>query len=164
MEEEEQKKIDVSRLMSFAYHYLSYRARTKKEMEMYLKKKAEKYGFTADIVETAFTSLIDQGYVNDELFIESFIYSRGQNKPKGEYALMAELMQKGISRDLIENYFENNPIDERVLAYSALKKIWYRISRLPKLVRTKKAADFLGRRGFQYDTIKKTIEELEQEE
>lgn len=162
--DDEQKKVYVSRLLSFAYHYLSYRARTGKEMETYLKKKAEKYRFSSDSVETAFTTLLEQGYINDLSFIESFIYSRSQNKPKGEYALMSELKQKGISRELIENYFENNPIDEQGLAYRALHKIWYRISSLPKLVRIKKAADFLGRRGFQYDTIKKTIEELDHEE
>lgn len=162
--EEDQKKADVSRLLAFAYHFLSYRARTGKEMETYLKKKAEKYKFSSDVVQTVFTMLSEQGYINDSSFIESFIYSRGQNKPKGEYALMAELMQKGIARELIEDYFENNPIDEQGLAYRALHKIWYRISSLPKPVRFKKATDFLGRRGFQYDTIKKTIEELEHEE
>ncbi len=158
--EDEKSKIDVSRLLASAYHYLSYRARTKKEMKDYLEKKAAKYNFSSEVVEAVFLRLTEEGYINDEVFIESFIYSRGQNKPKGGYALIAELQQKGIPRNLIEEYLAGNPIDEHSLATCALTKIWYRISRLPKLERTKKATDFLLRRGFQYDVIKKTIEEF----
>lgn len=162
--EDEQKKIHVSRLLGFAYHYLSYRARTTKEIEKYLRKKAEKHKFTPEVVETAFSALKTEGYINDESFIESFIYSRSQNKPKGKYALTTELRQKGISPDLIETYLTNNPVDENPLAYLALQRIWDKIFRLPKLERTKKAYNFLRRRGFQYDVIKKTIEELEHTE
>ena len=141
--DEEQKKINVSRLLAFSYHYLSYRARTKTEMEQFLQKKAEQYGFTADSIESALSILETKGHINDKSYIESYIFFRSLNKQKGEYALVTELIQKGIPRKLIDEYFENNPIDENSLAGLALRKIWYRISGLPTLERTKKASDFL---------------------
>lgn len=162
--DEEQEKINVSRLLAFSYHYLSYRARTKTEMQQFLQKKAGQYGFTAGCIESALTVLETKGDINDKSYIESYVFYRSQNKQKGEYALKSELIQKGISSKLIDEYFENNPIDENSLAGAALRKIWYRISSLSTLERTKKATDFLRRRGFQYNIIKKTIEELEYSE
>lgn len=159
-----QQKIDISYLLALAYRYLSYRARTEKELREYLQKKAKKHQFSLDVINKVFLRLQEEGYVNDEEFIELFVASRSHHKPKGKYALLSELQQKGISRERIENYFAQNPLEEIGLANAALFKVWYKIKTLPKLKRTQKAISFLRSRGFQYDAIKKTIEELERSE
>ena len=92
---------EISTLLFWAYRYLKYRLRTKKEMRDYLVKKANTYGFPPTHAEEALHYLCDEKYIDDKVFVEEFISSRTRFKPKGEFALRMELRQKGIAEDLL---------------------------------------------------------------
>ncbi len=154
----------IPTLLFWAYRYLGYRSRTEKEMRSYLAKKIQTYGFSPEKEEEIVTLLKNDDYLNDLSFIEEFIRARSTSKPKGEYALRQELLQKGIAPSLIDEYFSSHTLPESELADKALTRIWYRIKNLETSIRRKKSTDFLRRRGFSYDVIQKTIEELEARE
>ena len=155
---------EVIKLLGYAYRYLGYRARTKKEMEDFFKKKSEKFPISPKAVEQTLQYLEEEGYINDQEFIEAYISSRNNLKPKSSYALTIELMRKGIDRNLVETYFEIHPANEGSLARKALQRKWSMLQKLPPDARDRKAINFLRSRGFEYDLIKRTIEELEFEE
>ncbi len=149
------------RLLNMAYRYLSYRMRTKKEIQIYLEKKAEKRNLPSIIIPDVLRQLQEEHLLNDALFIEEFILSRSKYKPKGIFALTMELKQKGIPQNLIDIYFDQHNVNEYEFATKALSKKWSQIKSFQKEVRYKKGTNFLQRRGFSFETIKKTIEEFE---
>ncbi len=154
-------KKQIEKLLNKAYFYLYLRQRTEKEMVDYLKRKAEIYHASDNDVQQVMQELRMQNYLDDDAFITSYVRYRTSVKPKGEYALRKELLQKGISESKIDSYFEKNTRQEDVLAKDALKKVWSRYKNLEPLKRKKRAIDFLSRRGFSFDTAKQAFEELE---
>ena len=115
-----------------AFHFLSFRSRSEKEMRDYLQKKE-----FSQIDETI-EKLKNLDFINDNKFAQEFIESRSKNKPKGKKALMIELARKGIK-------IENIEIDEKELATKAISR---------KSFKSKEQMQrFLYSRGFSWDTI-----------
>lgn len=150
----------IHQALSGAYFFLKFRPRSEKEIREYLIKKAEKFHWKSTVVEAAISSLKEQNYINDDEFVEWFVYHRKLSKPKSAYALKNELHRFGVDRDNVSEYFEQNPIDEEKLALAALQKRWPRYQNLDKKEQFQKAAAFLSRRGFNFDIIKKCIDHL----
>jgi regulatory protein len=146
-----------------AYYYLKFRPRSEKEVRDYLTQKAEKFHWPVTVVEEAVTSLKEQNYINDADFIEWFVHQRSSGKPKSSFALTHELHRFGVSKEDIQHFFNKNPLNEDNLAFAALEKRWPRYKNLDKKQRFQKAAAFLSQRGFSFDLIKKSIEQLENE-
>lgn len=121
----------------FAFHFLSFRSRSEKEMRDYLKKKE-----VLEIDETI-GKLKELDFINDNKFVQEFIDSRSKNKPKGKKALMIELARKGIKVD-------NLDINEDELAKKALlkKKTFKDRNQLQR---------FLYSRGFSSSVIERAV-------
>ncbi len=156
------KQEEIQRLLSRALFYLRFRMRTEKEMHIYLSEKAVQYGYTNLIVERVVRDLIEMGYINDQKFVESYVLSHQNVKQKGQFLLRNELLKKGVNEDIVDAYFEKNPVNEYQLATQALEKRWNRYVLLDRPKRFQKAHDFLRRKGFPYSVVKKTIEEMEE--
>lgn len=159
MDTEEQNQIQQA--LNRAYFFLKFRPRTEKEVTDYLNKKAEKFHWSSEVVEKAIQSLKEKKYINDADFVEVFVHSRSNLKPKSRYALSGELGKFGVAKETIDLFFEENPVDEDSLASDALKRRWAQYQRFSKQERFQKAAAFLSRRGFSYEIIKKTIQQFE---
>jgi regulatory protein len=149
------------RVLNLAYFYLKFRPRTKKEVIDYLVKKSPRFHFDQKIIEQVINELLEEDLVNDENFVSWFVEQRSHGKPKGRFALIAELLRFGIQKDLIDEYFEKNELDEDTLAYQALSRRWSLWSTLPHEKRYQKAVAFLSRRGFNFDIIRKAIDVLQ---
>jgi len=147
--------------LNLSYFYLKFRPRTEKEVETYLQKKAEKFRFEQKIIERVIQELKEQNLINDQNFMNWFVEQRSSAKPKSRFVLMVEMMRLGVDKNLINNYFENHPIEEDDLAYKALSRRWHQWSNLPRLKRLQKATAFLSRRGFSFALIRKAIDTLE---
>lgn len=119
-----------------AFHFLSFRSRSEKEMRDFLKKKE-----VLEIDETI-NKLKELGFIDDKKFVLEFVDSRSKNKPKGKKALTIELKRKGIE-------VENLDIDEDILAKEALGK--------KKFTDKMRAQRFLYSRGFSWNTIERTL-------
>lgn len=156
---------NLSRATNLAYFYLKFRARTKKEVKDYLSKKSQKFSYLSpEIIDQVLIDLEEEGVIDDKAFVIWFIDQRLRSKPKGEIALRQELSRMGIAKDLLDDYFQQNPIDQEVEAGKAIARRWSLYSHLDKRKRFEKAANFLLRRGFSFDVIKKTIAEREEKE
>ncbi len=153
---------DFQGLLNFAYFYLKFRPRTIKEMRDYLNKKIEKQHWSRDAVEEVIKQLLEMGMLNDREFVRLFVEQRNVAKQKSQFVLNRELIRYGIDQTLIDDYFANNPQNEEELALKALAPRWHRYENLPSRDRFQKAAAFLMRRGFSFDVVKKTINNLVQ--
>lgn len=152
------------KLLDRVYRFLAIRNRSEKEVRDYLLKKLQKYQSSSpsiEFVNEIVNQLKEEGLINDLEFIEWWVEQRSAFKPKGVYALKQELLQKGINKDLVDQYFQDCPQNESQLAEEALKKkirLWQNLS---SEKRKEKMINFLRRRGFGFEVIKNFIRLME---
>ncbi len=151
---------DLLPLLNKAYFYLKFRPRSEKEVREYLYKKVKTTHWSREAADKIIEKLKSQELINDEKFIDWFVRNRTTLKPKGERMLRRELLQKGINAELIDNFFSKNIVDEESLALQILEKRWPRYKNITPQKRFEKAVSFLLRRGFSFDTAKKTYEKM----
>jgi regulatory protein len=148
---------DLQGLLNKALFYLKFRSRSVSEMRQYLNKKIRTTHWSPAAVEKVIDYLSEVGLLNDKDFIRLFVEQRTANKPKGEYALRQELRRFGIDKNLIDEYFNTNPLDEEKLAEKALSSRWQRFKDLPPEKRFQKACQFLQRKGFSFEKAQSVI-------
>lgn len=147
-----------NRALGYAYFYLKFRPRTVAEVSRYLVKKSP--FFDGEIADKVIEQLTTEGLLNDERFVSLYIHDRILLKPRSPFLLKLELSRLGVSKDIIDAYFDENPTDEFPLACKALKKKFFAFQKLDEKTRLKKSHAYLLRKGFSYDTAKKAYSQL----
>lgn len=139
----------------FAFNFLSFRARTEKEIKDRLKKK----GFSKKITDDVISDLKRLDLVNDYQFALSWIKDRLDHKPRGEKLLRIELYRFGIKKELIEKALEEvyPKKNEKDLAKGLIEKRKKRYENLEERLAKKRMADYLLRRGFSYEVVKEVL-------
>lgn len=146
----------MDKALVLAYHFLKFRIRTVWEMQKYLEKKAEKYRLSEQDIQNCIQHLIDEQLLDDTKFVEAYVHTRTVVKPKGTFALRQELQKLGIDKNIINSFFDQNPVDEEALATATLaQKLKSLQSTTDEKKRFQKAVSFLQRRGFSFDTAKR---------
>ncbi len=145
------------RYYNLSLRYLSYRPRSKKEVLDYLKKKQKKApGLTDEIISQIMSKLVEYKFIDDAAFVQFWVEQRTRYKNKPVRVIEYELKQKGISKNLIEVSLSENKkeVDLESAKKLANKKMdFYR--GLDPVKRREKVMNYLLRKGFSYDTIKK---------
>lgn len=137
---------------NYSLKYLSFRPRSTKEVFDYLIKK----NFCEESANDALKRLIDLKFLNDEEFAERWIEQRQKYKGKSKFIIRNELIQKGISKDVISNLLNraHDDIDSAKIAYQKKLRI---LGKLPKEEFNKKISAYLSRRGYSWDIISKLL-------
>lgn len=141
-----------------AVFFLKFRQRSVKEMREYLKKKN-----TPDhILERVITQLTAEKFLNDAEFARQWMQSRARFKPKGKRIVIMELKQKGITQDVIESVMNEEtpddvPTEQEQLALLVSQKMG-KYTGLSRQEIYQKLGAYLGRKGFSWDMIKKSID------
>lgn len=150
------------KLLEVSFQFVSFRPRSEQEIQEFLTKKLVKHKISnAPVVEKVIARLKDYGYLDDHKFAQWWISQRQSFRPKGRAVLMQELALKGISRNLIKEILADlGSSDELKMALLAVTKKLQPWQRLSVRERQKKLYNFLGRRGFNSETIQRAIDEL----
>ena len=144
-----------------AVRYLASRPKSVSEIARHLRSKR----FDDMEVARALDRLRAQRYVDDEAFARYWVEQRARFKPRGDRALRTELVQKGVSRDVIEVVLgERAPDADVELAKRALSRPLTRWTTLSAPERKRKIHTFLAARGFDYGTIEEVIRASVQDE
>jgi len=154
----EEKEL-LENLRQKCYRFLSVRERSEKEIWEYLQRKIKRFKLDNQnkLINLLIQQLKEEGLIDDKKFIAWWVEQRGYFKPKGFFALKQELIQKGVNRDLIDQFFEENKINELELAKIALQKKSKTLKDLKKEELYKKAIGFLLRRGFSFELARKAF-------
>lgn len=150
---------EFEKLLEKTLKYLSFRPRSEKEIHDYLTKK----NATPEIHEKIFSYLIDARLIDDEEFARWWINQRTTFRLRGKRIIKLELVQKGISQEILEKVFSNSdeqPVDDIELAKKLVRKRLPRVRDFPTKIIYEKLSGFLARRGFGWETIKKSIDEV----
>jgi len=146
-------------------NFLSYRFRSEKEIKDYLNKNLSKQDKVVDqlkekLTEKIITKLKKQKLIDDQKFALWWIEQRLSFKPKGKWALKAELIKKGIDKEIIEQSLSTiSSQQSSVAAQKIIDKKIRLYQKLPKQKLKQKLFAHLARRGFDYELIKKVIDE-----
>jgi regulatory protein len=140
------------KLYQSAVRLLSVRPRSEAELRRsFQKKKAP-----LDLQDKVITRLIEEGLIDDWVFAETWVENRLAFRPRGKRALKAELLQKGVSRQITAEAIES--IDEEAAAVKAAEKASRRFIGLSYQDYKRKLFGYLSRRGFPYDLIYQMID------
>lgn len=149
---------EFEKYLNKALHFLSFRPRSEKEIrDKLLSKKAPE-----EIIERIINSLKEHKFLNDEDFAKWFIEQRLRFRPKGMRIIKMELKQKGISKDIIESVIQNSEFiiqNDLESAKKLVEKKFDKYKDLEKQAIYQKLGAFLARRGFDWGTIKKSIDD-----
>lgn len=149
----------VERAYNKALKYISYRPRSEKEITDFLTKKK----FDKDIITTILERLKELNLLNDEEFVRWWIEQRQTYRPKSKRIIKQELKLKGISQDLIDEIVEKDSKDDFETALELFKKNQRKFENYKNQEYLKKVSEFLGRRGFNWDIIKKVLEKRKED-
>ncbi len=143
---------------NLSLRFLSYRPRCEKEVRDNLRKKKA----DPTVIDKIINKLKEQNFINDKEFVAWWIEQRTIVRPKSMRVVMLELKQKGIDQELIELVMQQKdfvvPSDTEQAKKLIEKKI-VRYKTLPKQQLYQKLGGFLARKGFDWETIKKSIDE-----
>lgn len=159
---------EVGKLMEKMYRLWNIRQRSEKEVRDYFRAKnlelriKGKEQISQLVIDALVETLKKKGLINDLEFAKAWVEARRNSKKKGIRAIKAELFQKGIDKEIIEDVIRQQVAgnSEEDLARQALEKKMKAWKNLSPLEHNKKAYEFLARKGFEYEVIKKTIENL----
>ncbi|MGH2456577.1 MAG: regulatory protein RecX [Candidatus Limnocylindria bacterium] len=155
---------DAAAALEIAARYLATRPRTRLELERRLRRAGADDG----VVEATIERLAALGYVDDVAFARWWAEQRDRHAPRGRRLLEAELRQRGVPRDVLEELRgdelgrpvldgESLPATEAERARIALDR-HLRGRPLPEDHRAlQRVGMFLARRGFDPETVRATI-------
>lgn len=148
---------DFRRAKEAAYRFLTYKPRSRSELISRLEKK----GFSKKIIGEIIKRLEEQKYVDDEAYGQAFASSLIQRRFLGREALRAELLKKGLDREVVERIIEESYAerDEGAIAILALEKKWNSLKGRPLEIARRRASDYLRRKGFPFTIIKRVLSE-----
>ncbi len=145
---------EQKRAFDQAVRFLSYRPRSRAEVERYLRSKGVAEELVADVV----VRLEQANYLNDEAFARFWVENREQFKPRSQRALRYELRQKGVSNPIIARVLDG--LDDEAAAWHAVEGQLSRWARLSHEELRQKVTGYLSRRGFDYGTIALSFEKV----
>lgn len=133
-----------------AINLLSYKDRTEKQL--YDKLKNKDYSDTE--IDKAFIKLREYGYLNDERYANH--YHESQVRNKGIRRIKLELLQKGISNNIVNEVLASNEYDE-VSSILHIMEQRYSDADFSDEKQQRRIFGFFQRRGFSYDDIKSAV-------
>jgi regulatory protein len=148
-----EKTEDFLKFYERVARYIAIRPRSKKEITDYLVRKKVSPALSTQII----AQLGESNLINDAEFAYWWVDQRSTFRPKGKRALLAELSQKGISREIAEKVI-NQQVNELPLAAAAAQKKLKTLSRFSPEDQRQKLTSFLLRRGFSWETIKSVLQ------
>ena len=144
-----------------AVRYLGSRPRSVLEIKRHLRTKR----FDDVAQDKAIDQLRAQRYIDDEAFARYWVEQRLRFRPKGDRAMVSELMAKGVARETIDIVIgEADPNAETERARAAIRRPMTRWLAMEDRERKRKIHQYLAARGFGYDVIEEVIARPEAEE
>ncbi len=149
------KAKELTRAKNAAYRLLTYRPRSRKELEEKLRERE----FPEDIVGFVIDQCARLGYIDDARFAEQWARSRLRLRGFGSRRIEQELRGKGIDREIVrEAIAEAVPAEEeQEAAKKAAEKKLRTMRSVEPQARLRRLAGFLERKGFSSEIIRSIL-------
>lgn len=143
----------LSQAMAAALRLLSYRARSRQEVQQRLASR-----FPADVVQQTLERLAEQGLIDDAAFARLWRQSRQGARPRSAFLLVRELVAKGVDREVAEAAMEG--LDDQEAAYQAGRHHLRLLHGQDQVIFRRRLGAYLARRGFAFGVVRHVVEHL----
>lgn len=145
----------LARAKNTAYRYLSYRPRSRAEIETKLRDKE----FDEAIVAAVLVDLARLGYVNDGQFARQWARGRIRLRGFGRRRIDQELKAKGVAPDVIRETFAEvfGETSETETAMQVAEKKLRTMQHVEPEARRRRLAGLLERKGYAFDVIREVL-------
>jgi regulatory protein len=140
--------------MEAAVHYLSYRPRSESEVGRRLKQR----GFDYETVQEVISKLKEQQLIDDVSFSQFWRNNRLAFSPRSTRLIRLELRQKGVAAETVNEVLKD--LNDEDSVYEAGLKKARRLTGSDYDDFRRLLYDYLRRRGYNYETVKRAIERL----
>ena len=131
----------------------------KSEYELRLKMQAK--GFDSRLIDNAVNTLKEQKYLDDEKYCEMFINDRINILKHGVLKIKEALYYKGVDKEIIGEKIKSiSPEEECERAFILGQKKLLSIKEEDNRKKRIKLSNYLIGKGFEYETVKKTVKKL----
>ncbi len=132
---------------------------SKSEYELRLKMKNK--GFDSRLIDNAVNALKEQRYLDDERYCEMFINDKINISKYGVRKIKEALYYKGIDKEIIEEKIKRISAEgEEERAFILGEKKLLIIKETDTRKKAAKLSNYLIGKGFEYDTVNKTVKRL----
>lgn len=139
------------RIFNKCLNYIGSSYKTAKQVREYLKRK----DYDDKLISETILKLKEYKILDDENYTEVYI-STYKNK-YGNTMLRKKLSEKGVSKDIVDEYLKENGVDEEIVYNLALKKLGQKPATYDNM---SKVMRFLVSRGWDYDTNNKVVKRI----
>jgi regulatory protein len=156
----------TERLLNKTLRFLSFRPRSEKEIRDHLlwkgklkelKSEVEKRQYEIS-VEEVIKKLKKLEQIDDAKFASWWVDQRNRFKPRGPSMLRSELFAKGVAKEIIDSKIKTSEESQFKQALAAASKKVGLYKKLDLQDFRVKLGQFLARRGFDWQTIKKVVD------
>lgn len=140
-----------------AIHFLSFRIRSEKEVREYLTKKEIDH----TVIPVVIKRLLKEKYISDSAFADAFVRTRIELSLKGPEFIKRELMDKGISDEIISESIKIFTYEKQIEKVNKLiekKKKKNKFTSSQEQIR--KLIAMINQQGFVYEVVKEAIAKL----
>ncbi|TMW70585.1 recombination regulator RecX [Alteribacter natronophilus] len=152
------KDEEKSKAFSRALHFLSFRMRTVKEIDDYLREQEIEDDQAEEILER----LINMNLLDDKAFAESYVRTKKNTQKKGPLKIRMELREKGVANVHIDSALEQFSQEEQYgMAFELAEKKQrsYRNQSIQQI--KQKLVQFLVQKGFPSGLAAEVVKELD---
>ncbi len=125
-----------------------------KRSESEVRRKCKQLKYEEEYTDEVIAYLKEAGYIDDSLYVKKYIRNIQQLKHKSKSEIRFDLLNRGLSQDLIDSALETEEMDEyekKSAEYLIQKKI--RIGE-----DTEKIKRFLLNKGYRYSIVSEAID------
>ena len=154
----QKNSFSTSEIRSKLEYYCAYQERCYKEVD----EKLYSFFVSPSQKEEILTYLIENNFINEERFAQSFVRGKHNYKHWGKNRIVNELKFRNISSRNIETALKEIPEATYLENFHALaEKNWEAIKDPKGQKKNKKFVDFLLRKGYETNLIYEKLKELD---
>src|SRR5712692_3574623 len=142
-----------------ALRFLAQRPRSEQEV----RRRLRRAGVAQAAADAVISQLRQHALVDDTAFAAYWVEQRQTFRPRGARLLRAELRQHGVDAGAAETAAESTAASASDDAYRAAQRRARQLSSADERVFKSRLAQFLGRRGFDWETISAAVNRLWEE-
>src|SRR3989338_4699051 len=127
-----------------------------------LREKLTAKGFPDEVIQKTLATLESKGLLSDRTLAQNIVTRFTQSQPSGNRKISFEMKRKGVPARMREEILAGlAPEEETDRARELARAKWERFAKLDGPKRKRRVYDFLLRRGFDFQTVRDVVEQLE---
>lgn len=153
------KEDEMKQALFQAQHFLSYRPRTRFELEANLRKKK----FQDPAIQSALEILESQGLIDEAAFAQAYAQEKSKLQKFSKKRILFDLQAKRLDPDVIDQALDAISEEDEYDKALALAKKHTRSRDLAAYKNRQRTYRYLMGKGFTYDLVKRVMDDLEKD-